>query len=340
MQLNLQAQQFLDQYAAKQAEAFGITDPSKQFAITGPKESRLRAKLLESITFLSKITVLDVDQIQGQVVAVGVDKLHTGRKKGGRHTTASGLDGHEYKLVETDSCAVVTWDTLSVWANSGNLNEFMKLLNENATTSFALDMLRVAFNGILIAETTDPEKYPNGEDLNLGWQALVLRDAPKQIITEDIYLDNEGKGDYKTLDAMASDLINTKIHPSLQNHPDLVVLVGAELMSFEQARLYDKADTPTEKKAAQQLPYSLAGRPSMVPPFMPGKRMIVTTLANLHIYTQRGTRHRKSEHVEDRKQHENSYLRWECMAVGVYEGYASFDEAHVHFGAAPVEEAA
>ncbi|WP_260695821.1 hypothetical protein, partial [Vibrio parahaemolyticus] len=29
----------------------------------------------------------------------------------------------------------------------------------------------------------------------------------------------------------------------------------------------------------------------------------------MHVYTQKNTRHRKSEHVEDRKQHENSYLR-------------------------------
>lgn len=340
MQLNQDAQKYLEQYAATQAQVFGIKDPSKSFAITGPKESELRAKLLESDAFLKLITTADVDQIQGQVVAIGLNKLHTGRKKGGRHTTATGMDGHEFALKETDSCAVVTWDTLSVWANSGNANQFMRLMNNNSTKNFALDMLRVGFNGISCAETTDPEKNPNGEDVNKGWQQLVTEDAPEQIITQDIYLDNEGGGDYKTLDAMASDLINTKIHPALRNHPDLVVLVGADLMSYEQARLYDEATTPTEKRRAQQLPHSIAGRPAMVPPFMPGKRMIVTTLANLHIYTQRNTRHRKSEHVEDRKQHESSYLRWEGYAVGEYEGYASIDENHVFFGAAPEEEAA
>ena len=37
--------------------------------------------------------------------------------------------------------------------------------------------------------------------------------------------------------------------------------------------------------------------------------MVVTPLSNLHIYTQRNTRMRKAEFVEDRKQFENKYLR-------------------------------
>ncbi|WP_415843122.1 P2 family phage major capsid protein, partial [Yersinia entomophaga] len=77
---------------------------------------------------------------------------------------------------------------------------------------------------------------------------------------------------------------------------------------------------------------SIAGRPAMVPPFMPGKRMTVTTLANLHIYTQRGTRQRKAEFVEDRKQFENKYLRNEGYAVEYPELYAAIDESAVTIG--------
>ncbi len=45
--------------------------------------------------------------------------------------------------------------------------------------------------------------------------------------------------------------------------------------------------------------------------------MVVTPLSNLHIYTQRNTRMRKAEFVEDRKQFENKYLRNEGYAVEV-----------------------
>ena len=61
--------------------------------------------------------------------------------------------------------------------------------------------------------------------------------------------------------------------------------------------------------------------------------MIVTTLPNLHIYTQRGTRQRKAEFVEDRKQYENKYLRNEGYAVEYPELYAAFDESAVAIGA-------
>lgn len=335
MQLNQSASAFLEKYSVKQGEFFGVSDPSKQFAITGPKETRLKQALLDNANFLKLITVEDVDQKTGQVIAVGTNKLHSGRKAGGRHTTGTNVDGHEYALVETDSCAAVTWDMLSVWANSGKPGEFMKRLNDNATENFALDILRVGFNGTSAASTTNSTDNPNGEDVNIGWQALVIRDKPEQIIDVEIYLDPDGGGDYKTLDSMAADLINTKIHPSMRTDPRLIVLVGADLIAFEQARLYDAATTPTEKKAAQQLPHSIAGRPAMVPPFMPGKRMVVTTLKNLHLYTQKNTRHRKSEHVEDRKQHENSYLRWEGYAIGEYKGYAAFNEEKVNFGPEP-----
>ena len=155
-------------------------------------------------------------------------------------------------------------------------------------------------------------------------------EAGKQIITDAVTLDD--KGDYRSLDAMASDLINTKIPQQYRNDPRLVVLVGADLVAAEQYRLYQSADRPSEKIAAQMLGSTIAGRPAIVPPFMPGKRMVVTPLSNLHIYTQRGTRQRKAEFVDDRKQFENKYLRNEGYAVEVPELYAAIDENAVTIG--------
>lgn len=103
-------------------------------------------------------------------------------------------------------------------------------------------------------------------------------------------------------------------------------------MAAEQHRLYQAADRPTEKIAAQMLGTSIAGRPAIVPPFMPGKRIVVTIVSNLHIYTQRGTRQRKAEFVDDRKQYENKYLRNEGYAVEVPQLYAAFDESAVTIG--------
>ncbi|PSW14409.1 phage major capsid protein, P2 family [Photobacterium rosenbergii] len=334
--LNSTALNYLNQYAQQLAKAYNVSSVDNLFSITGPKETQLRKAILESVAFLKRITMKDVDQIIGQAVEVGALGLHTGRVKDGRFHKKANIDGTTYALVETDSNCSITWDTLSVWANSGNAGEFMKLLNESTNEAFALDILRIGFNGTSVAEDTDPAQNPNGEDVNKGWQQIIKDQAPDQIVDVDVYLDYEGKGDYKTLDAMGSDLINNKLPPQYRNNPNLVILVGADLVAEESARIYDEAGTPSEKKAAEHLPFSIAGRPAVVPPFFPGKRMSVTMLPNLHVYTQKGTRHRKAEHVQDRKAYENKYLRWEGYAIGNMKAYASFDETKVHIGAKPV----
>ncbi|WP_447880013.1 phage major capsid protein, P2 family [Serratia fonticola] len=330
MFLNQRARELLRKYSAGLAEAYGQENTERYFSLTDPKETALRSALLESVDFLSMITCADVDQLTGQVVNVGNPGIFTGRKEGGRFIRQTGVDGLEYKLSETDSGAALTWAMLSVWANAGDENEFFQRMQEFTNQSFALDMLRIGFNGTSVAKSTDPKANPNGEDVNTGWQEFVRKFDENQIITDAVVL-GEG-GDYVSLDAMASDLINSKILAQHRNDPRLVVLVGADLVAAEQHRLYQAADRPTEKIAAQMLGTSIAGRPAIVPPFMPGKRMVVTPLSNLHIYTQRGTRQRKAEFVDDRKQYENKYLRNEGYAVEYPEMYAAFDESAVTIG--------
>ncbi|RAW93273.1 MULTISPECIES: P2 family phage major capsid protein [unclassified Photorhabdus] len=142
------------------------------------------------------------------------------------------------------------------------------------------------------------------------------------------------------LDAMASDLINACIPQQFRHDPRLVVLVGADLVAAEQYRLYQAADKPTEKIAAQMLGSSIAGCLAMIPPFMPGKRMSVTLLSNLQILTQRNTRQRKAAFEDDRKQFENKYLRNEGYALEEPELYAAYDEDAVIIGtvAEPAEK--
>ncbi|EOG5521091.1 phage major capsid protein, P2 family [Cronobacter turicensis] len=338
MQLNQRALDFIDAYSAGLAAHYSVSNPSRAFKLTDPQETSLRLAMLESVEFLSMITCADVDQLSGQVINVGASGLHTGRNAAGRFIRRVGVSGNDYKLVETDSCAALRWDLLSMWANAGDEGEFFQLVQTFSNQAFALDMLRIGFNGKTVAATTDPDTNPNGEDVNIGWhERMKSYEDGKQIITDAVTLDD--KGDYHSLDAMASDLINTKIPQQFRNDPRLVVLVGADLVAAEQYRLYQSADRPSEKIAAQLLGSTIAGRKAIVPPFMPGKRMAVTPLSNLHIYTQRGTRQRKAEFKEDRKQYENTYLRNEGYAVEEPELYAAIDENAVTIGTVtePVE---
>ena len=328
-------------FQSKLAAAYEVDDVTKRFNISQPMETKLKAALLEQVEFLGMITKMDVDQIKGQVISVGGTGIATGRKSNKRHTSNQSHKGHTYELVETDSCAVVPWATLAAWGNAGSKNEFMKLLSQNSMKRFSLDILRIGFNGTSVADNTDPVANPLGQDVNIGWHQLVKNNAPDQIVTDDIYLNLNADpktlkdGEYATLDAIATELKNSLIHESLREDPDLVVLVGSDLIAAAQTKMMNEAGKPSEKVAAMKMDKDIAGMRAYRPPFFPGKRIVVTKLTNLHCYTQRGTRHRKAENVEDRKQHEDKYLRYEGYAIEEYEAYAAIDEGNMHLGAKP-----
>lgn len=153
MKLNKRALAFIDAFSAGLAEHYGVTNPARAFSLTDPQETSLRAALLESVEFLDLITIADVDQLSGQVVQVGKSGLHTGRVAGGRFRRKVGVDGNDYKLVETDSCAELQWDLLSLWANAGDEGEFFQMVQTFSNQAFALDMLRIGFNGKEVATT-------------------------------------------------------------------------------------------------------------------------------------------------------------------------------------------
>lgn len=132
MHLNNRARDLLDKYSAGMAQHFGARDTSRYFSLNDPQENALRLALLESVEFLNMITCLDVDQLSGQVISVGSSVLHTGRSENGRFIRRVGVDGNDYSLVETDSCAALRWDLLSVWANAGkDENEFFNLVRHS-----------------------------------------------------------------------------------------------------------------------------------------------------------------------------------------------------------------
>lgn len=337
MQLTPKAEQMLRKFAAGLAKANGQVDTSRYFSLTDPKETQLRNALLESSEFLRLLpNVLDVDQITGQVVTTGKKGIYTGRKKDGRFSRALGVGGNEYKLVETDSGSYLPYSLLVVWANAGSEEEFFQRIQAFSNESFALDMLRVAFNGTSAAENTDPDANPNGEDVNIGWHKIVQERTPEQIITGDVTIGG-ANADFMGLDAAVTDLVHTSIYEPFRNDPRLVVLASADLIGADVTTLMNKIDRPTEKVAAQLIGRQIAGRTVYTPPFMPEGRLIVTTLDNLHIYTQQGTRKRKAEWVDDRKRFENNYLRMEGYAVEHDELYAAYDKITLATDA-PVQE--
>src|SRR5471032_465789 len=120
MRLTPKAEAMLHKYAAGLAKANGQHSTSRYFSLTPPKETQLRDALLQQSEFLQLVNVMDVDQVNGQVVSTGKPSIYTGRKKEGRCSRPMGVDGNDYKLVETDSGSDLPYSLLVIWANSGS----------------------------------------------------------------------------------------------------------------------------------------------------------------------------------------------------------------------------
>ena len=328
--LNAVSTAYLAEFSLTVAQAAGVDVPYGTFSITPPMETKLRQAILESHEFLSMISVLPVLQIKGQVVDVGNDGLSTGRTESGRFSREMGQEGNTYELVKTDSGAHIMWETMTQWANSGKKDEWLKLMLNAITRIFALDILRVGFNGTSVATPTNPQANPLGQDVNKGWLTIVKEKKAAQVLPS-AKLDPTGAAvdSYKNLDSLAQDLINTTIAPEHRQDPDLVVLVGSDLVASEQHRLLEAADKPTEHKAAQSLAKTIAGKKAYTPPFFPAKGIWITNTKNLQVLTQTGTQRRRQKNNEDQDRYESNHLRMEGYAVGNLKKFAAIETVTV-----------
>lgn len=328
--LNAVSTAYLAEFSLSVAQAAGSSVPYGTFNITPPMETKLRQAILESHEFLTMVSLLPVQQIKGQVVDVGNDGLSTGRTANGRFSREMGQKGNTYELVKTDSGAHILWETMTQWANSGKKDEWLKLMLNAITSIFALDILRVGFNGTSVATPTDPDANPLGQDVNKGWLQQVKEKKAAQVLPTG-KLDPTGVAEdsYKNLDSLAQDLINTTIAPQHRQDPDLVVLVGSDLVASEQHRLLEAADKPTEHKAAQSLAKTIAGKKAYTPPFFPPKSIWITNTKNLQVLTQTGTQRRRQKNNEDQDRYESNHLRMEGYAVGNLNKFAAIETVTV-----------
>ncbi|HCE2240666.1 TPA: phage major capsid protein, P2 family [Vibrio parahaemolyticus] len=328
--LNAVSTKYLKEFTSAVVKSASATEGAKMFNVTAPMETKLRQAIMMSDAFLAMISMLPVLQIKGQVIDVGSDGLSTGRDNTKRFNVDVGQDGNTYELVKTDSGARILWETMTQWANSGSKDEWLKMMKNAISMRFARDILRIGFNGTSIAEKTDPVANPLGQDVNKGWLTIVKEKKVGQVLASAT-LDPTGAAadSYKNLDSLVQDLINTTIAPEHRQDPDLVVLVGSDLVAAEQHRLLESANTPTEHKAAQQLAKTIAGKQAYTPPFFPAKQVWVTNTKNLQVLTQEGTQWRRQVNDEDELCYKQNHIRMEGYAVGNMNKFAAIENVTI-----------
>ncbi|EAX8489315.1 P2 family phage major capsid protein [Salmonella enterica] len=314
----------------KSLSVYGGSTNEKDWVYFEKSDGRLlNIALTESNWMMKNITLLPVRDATGQAYTVGSRQLHTGREISGRFRRRISASATPYELVETDTCAFLPYQDLVAMINTGKEGELESKMEAFFDQAVALDMLRIGFNGQRVGWPTKPDENPNGEDINKGWHTIAKAfNKGSQVLTDAITLGGIGS-DFPHLDALANHIIQTKIPEGLREDPRLVVMVGSELAAAERLRLFNGADTPANAAAAQSATSSIAGRFAFVPPFMPGKRLVVTTLSNLHIYTQEGTQKTRAEFNDEESAYEQSYLRSEGYALQDGMMYAAVDESAI-----------
>lgn len=285
-------------YLAQLATLNSVESAAQMFTVTPSVQQKLESRIQESSEFLKSIGIYPVDEMQGQKIGIGTDGPvasrtdTTGADRGTRD--AASLGGQGYQCVQTNYDTHVRYATLDMWAK---FPDFQLRLSRAIQQQCALDRIMIGFNGTSVAANTNRVTNPLLQDVNKGWLQYLRDNAPERVMARGA---TAGKvvvgatGDYKTLDGLVYDATESLLDAWHAEAGDLVAIVGRGLMHDKLFPLVDGQTAPTEMLAADivRSQRRLGGKQGITVPFMKPNAILITSLKNLSIYYQDGSRRR------------------------------------------------
>lgn len=149
----------------------------------------------------------------------------------------SKLASNKYECDQINFDFYIRYKTLDLWAR---YQDFQLRIRNAIIKRQSLDFIMAGFNGVKRAETSDRSSNPMLQDVAVGWLQKYRNEAPARVMSK--VTDEEGSttsevirvgkgGDYASLDALVMDATNNLIEPWYQEDPDLVVIVGRQLLA-------------------------------------------------------------------------------------------------------------
>ncbi|BEP96277.1 phage major capsid protein, P2 family [Acidovorax sp. A79] len=285
-------------YLAQLATLNGVESAAQMFTVTPSVQQKLESRIQESSEFLKSIGIYPVDEMQGQKIGIGTDgpvASRTDTTAGDRTTRdAASLGGQGYQCVQTNYDTHVRYATLDMWAK---FPDFQLRLSRAIQQQCALDRIMIGFNGTSAAANTNRVTNPLLQDVNKGWLQYLRENAPERVMDHGA---TAGKvvvgatGDYKTLDGLVYDATESLLDAWHAEAGDLVAIVGRGLMHDKLFPLVDGQTAPTEMLAADivRSQRRLGGKQGITVPYMKPNAILITSLKNLSIYYQDGSRRR------------------------------------------------
>ncbi|MBI0096002.1 MULTISPECIES: phage major capsid protein, P2 family [Gilliamella] len=308
------------------AQLNGVDDVSVSFTVEPSVSQKLEERVQQSSEFLSKINVKSVDAQEGEKIGIGV----SGTTASTTDTTStervphdiSDLNKFRYRCEQTNYDTSIRYSKLDAWRHDP---AFQTILRDALNKQKAIDRIMIGFNGIKRAKTSDKTQNSLLQDVNKGWLQHYREDAPKQVmkggkIDGEITI-GENECDYKNLDALVFDAVETLINPVFSEDTDLVVLCGRGMLHEKYFPIVNGADKNTEKVAGRLLlaNKSLGELPAYRVPHFPKGTMLITKFSNLSIYIQKGTARRQIVDNSKRDRIEDYQSTNEAFVVENYE---------------------
>lgn len=302
------------------AQLNGVESASTKFAVSTPVQQTLETKIQHSSEFLQRINMVPVTEQNGEKLGLGIGGPIAGRTDTSSTDRATSdpttLDGTGYVCKQTNYDTHITYAKLDLWAKFA---DFQTRIRDAILRRQALDRIMIGWNGTSAAATTNKVTNPLLQDVNIGWIKKYETDKPANVLLQGSTANQVrigATGDFKTLDALVYDLIANMIDPWYREDPNLVVLVGYDLMADKYFPLLNATQAPSEQLAADLVisQKRMGGRQAIAVPFFPAGVLKVTTLDNLSIYFQEGARRRaiqdnpKRDRIENYESSNDAYV--------------------------------
>jgi P2 family phage major capsid protein len=300
-------------YTGKIQTLNGVADVTKKFSVAPTIQQTLEQKMQESSAFLTRINIVPVDEMQGNKVGLGISgpiSSNTDTSGSGERQTSdpSTLDEDGYHCRKNNSDTHLTYAKLDLWAKFPN---FQTMIRDQILKRQALDRMMIGFNGTSYAVNSNKTTNPMLQDVNIGWLQQYRDNAPARVMSEVV--PSSGKvtvkagGDYENLDALVFDAVNNLIEPQYQEDPDLVVVMGRQLLADKYFPMINQ-DNPATEQLATDIVVSqkrVGNLPAVRVPFFPAGAVYIGPLSGLSIYYQEGKRRRHLEENAKRDRIEN-----------------------------------
>lgn len=288
------------QYQAAQAKLYNTQNMVEPFTVDPDKTQRFIGGVQESAEFLQQINMPMVRNQAGSTVIIGVDKFTGGRtdtstKDRTPNQNHTGTE-NDYMCNQTNFDTELTYAQIDAFAHHPN---FTGLISAQNLRAHALSKISIGWNGTSLAADSNIATNPLGQDCGVGWLQKLKERNPEKYLDEDDITINDNDNN---LDVLVNQLVH-RLPDVHQSNPDLVVILGSDLIAHGKDRFYAKNGlTPTEKEKIEmtQVISTYGGKPAYMIPFFPKRGIFVTTFKNLSIYIQEGTMRRYTKEKVER----------------------------------------